>query len=56
MLDAEVGILFIACYISNNDAIYFARFGIENVSKLIKTFIVNITCKKIYLKYKQKIQ
>ena len=56
MLDAEVGTLFIVSYISNNDAIYFDRFGIENVSKLIRTFIVNITCKEIYLEYKQVIQ
>ena len=56
MLDAEAGTLFVASFISNNDAIYFDSFGIENVSKLIKKVIGNKTCKEICLEYKQVIQ
>ena len=38
---ADIGTHRIAFYVSNNDVIYFANFGVEHVSKEIKCFIGN---------------
>ena len=42
---SDIGIHWIALYVSNNDVTYFDNFGVEHVPKEIKTFISNKSIK-----------
>ena len=46
-----IGTHWIALYIQNNDVTYFDSFGVEHISKEIRTFIGNKNI-KIFLEYK----
>ena len=38
---SDIGTYWVALYVQNNDATYFDSFGVEHISKEIKTFITN---------------
>ena len=48
---SDIGTHWIALYIQNNDVTYFDSFGVEHISKEIRTFIGNKNI-KIFLEYK----
>ena len=38
---SDIGTYWVALYVQNNDVTYFDSFGVEHISKEIKTFITN---------------
>ena len=40
---SDIGTHWVALYIQNNDVTYFDSFGVEHISKEIRTFISNKT-------------
>ena len=48
---SDIGTHWIALYIQNNDVTYFDSFGVEHISKEIRTFIGNKNI-KTFLEYK----
>ena len=52
---SDIKIHWIALYVQNNDVTYFDSFGVEQISKVIRTFIGNKNI-KILLEYKTMIR
>ena len=52
---SDIKIHWIALYVQNNDVTYFDSFGVEQISKEIRTFIGNKNI-KILLEYKTMIR
>ena len=52
---SDIGTHWVALYVQNNDVTYFDSFGVEQISKEIRTFIGNKNI-KILLEYKPMIR
>ena len=53
---SDIGIYWVALYVSNNDVAYFDSFVVEHVPKEIKTFISNKNNKKNIFRIEAMIQ